>query len=374
MHSGSGNTMALIREATPQVETPPPVDASVIGYPANAHIKGVDVVPPPISGNAVKSDVIPSLPAPRALDGIELLATLVTLKTKMDDGLVASGIQDARHWGAQQRELHNKIAANIIETAKKLAEAKKSSLAMKFLGWLAVGLSVVAAVVTGGALSVVAAAVTVGVATLVETGVVEKMTEAIAKSLMKDLGLKEGEAKTLALGITIGIVFAISLLTLGAGAGGAANGTATWSRFGEAGASALRGLASVAARSGSSRAFIAKLITQAASNTAELASNSAKVVQISQHVSSAARIGEAISSLGAAGAGIANAVQQKEATDTQAQTLDIRQFIARLRQLQEDEMDFIKHLLLDKETTTQKVADTIERHSRSNANLIRHFG
>ncbi|MDK1378203.1 MULTISPECIES: type III secretion system translocon subunit SctE [unclassified Sinorhizobium] len=332
--------MTVVREATPQVGTAPPVDASIIDFPANA--QGVDVVPPPISENAVKSDAIPSLPAPRSLDGIEFLGTLLTLKTKMDDGLVASGIQDARHWGEQQRELHKKIAANIIETAKKLAEAKKSSHAMKFLGWLAVGLSVLAAVVTGGALSVVAAAVTVGVATLVETGVVEKMTEAIAKSLMKD-GIKEGEAKKLALGITIGILFAISVLTLGAGVGGAGNQalrtTALWSRFGEAGAS-----------------------------------NSVKVVQISQRVSSAARVGEAISSLGGAGAGIANAVQQKEATDTQAQTLDIRRFVARLRQLQDDEMEFISHLLLDRETTTQEVADAIEKQSRSNANLIRHFG
>jgi hypothetical protein len=161
------------------------------------------------------------------------------------------------------------------------------------------------------------------------------MTAAIVKSLEKD-GIEGGKARTLGMVITIGIIFAISVLTVGAGS---ANGTANGLRI-----------------------------------TALVPSNSVKAVQIGQRVSTAARVGEAVASVGAAAASIANGVQQKEATDAQAETLEISSRIARLRQLQGDEMDFIRQLLLDRTMTTQKVAEAIESQSDANANLIRHFG
>ncbi|MBB4383507.1 hypothetical protein [Bradyrhizobium sp. SBR1B] len=252
----------------------------------------------------------------------------------MTDGQVAAGIEDARHWGEQQRQLHEKISKSIIEAAKRSAEAKKSSGIMKFFGWLAVGLTVLAAVATGGALAIMAAAVNVGVATLIETGCIDKMTMAIVKSLERD-GLESGTANTMGAVITIGIIFAISVLTVGAG-------------FASAGASRLR-------------------------ITALIPSNSVKTVQAAQRVATAARVGEAVASLGEAGAGIANGIQQKEATDAEAERLNINKCIARLRSLQSDEMDFIKQLLLDSTMTTQRVAEAIERQSVSNANLVRHF-
>ncbi|WP_456632747.1 hypothetical protein [Bradyrhizobium sp. USDA 10063] len=324
---------ALTSKTLHQVRTLP-FSVSAIGLSSNARKTDANLLPQSVSGEAVASGAIPSLAAPRAFDAIDLLTTFLTLKTKMTDGQVAAGIEDARHWGEQQRQLHEKLSKSIIEAARRMAEAKKSSGIMKFFGWLAVGLTVLAAVATGGTLAVMAAAVSVGVATLIETGVIDKMTAAIVKSLEKD-GIESGEAKTLGVAITIGIMFAISVLTVGAGfASGAANG----------------------------------------SRAALIASNSVKAVQIGQRVSTTARVGEAVASLGAASAGIATGVQQKEATDAQAETLDIGKFIARLRLLQSDEMDFIKQLLLDRTITTQMVAEAIESQSASNANVIRHFG
>ncbi|MCP2223723.1 hypothetical protein [Bradyrhizobium elkanii] len=325
---------ALTSKTLPEVGTLP-FSASAVGLSSNGRKTDANLLPQSVSGEAVASGAIPSLAAPRAFDTLDLLTRFLALKTKMTDGQVAAGIEDARHWGEQQRQLHEKTSKSIIEAAKRLAEAKKSSGIMKFFGWLAVGLTVLAAVATGGTFAIIAAAVSVGVATLIETGVIDKMTAAIVKSLEKD-GIEGGKAKTLGAAITIGIIFAISVLTVGAGfANGAANGLRV---------------------------------------TALIPSNSVKAVQIGQRVSTAARVGEAVASLGAAGAGIANGVQQKEATDAQAETLDIGKFIARLRQLQSDEMDFIKQLLLDRTITTQKVAEAIESQSTSSANLIRHFG
>ncbi|MCK1627322.1 hypothetical protein IVA98_30190 [Bradyrhizobium sp. 160] len=327
------NMWALTSKTLPEVGTLP-FSASVYGIPGNGRNTGANLLPQSVSGEAVVSGSIPNLPAPRAFNAIDLLTTFLALKTKMTDGQVATGIEDARHWGEQQRQLHEKTSKSILEAAKRLAEAKKSSGIMKFFGWLAVGLTVLAALGTGGTLAVMAAAVSVGVATLTETGVIDKMTAAIVKSLEKD-GIESGKAKTSGAVITIGIIFAISVLTVGAGF---ANGAASGLRI-----------------------------------TAVIPSNSVKAVQIGQRVSTAARVGEAVASLGEAGAGIANGVQQKAATDAQAETLDVSKCIARLRALQIDEMDFIKQLLLDRTMATQRVAEAIERQSDSNANLVRHF-
>lgn len=324
---------AFTSKTLPEVGTLP-FSASAIGLSSNGRKTDANLLPQSVSGEPVASGAIPSLAAPRAFDAIDLLTKFLALKTKMTDGQLAAGIEDARHWGEQQRQLHEKISKSIIEAAKRSAEAKKSSGIMKFFGWLAVGLSVLAAVATGGTLAVMAAAVNVGVATLTETGVIDKMTAAIVKSLEKD-GIEGGKARTLGMAITIGIIFAISVLTVGAGF---ANGTA-----------GLR-------------------------ITALVPSISVKAVQIGQRVSTAALVGEAVASVGAAAASIANGVQQKEATDAQAETLEISSRIARLRQLQGDEMDFIRQLLLDRTMTTQKVAEAIESQSDANANLIRHFG
>ncbi|MET4323240.1 hypothetical protein [Bradyrhizobium sp. RT5a] len=324
---------ALTSKTLPEVGTLP-FSASATGLSGNGCKTDANLLPQSVFGEAVASGSIPGLSAPRALDTIDLLTTFLALKTKMTDGQVAAGIEDARHWGEQQRQLHEQTSKSNIEAAKRSAEAKKSSGIMKLFGWLAVGLTVLAAVATGGTLAVMAAAVSVGVATLIETGHIDKMTAAIVKSLEKD-GVEGGKANTLGAVITIGIIFAISVLTVGAG-------------FANAGASGLR-------------------------ITALIPSNSVKAVQIGQRVSTAARVGEAVASLGEAGAGIANGLQQKEATDAQAETLDISRCIARLRSLQSDEMDFIKQLLLDRTMTTRRVAEAIEGQSVSNANLVRHF-
>jgi hypothetical protein len=349
---------------------------SLISRPGALDTTAIGILPPATSRKIVASGSIPSLGLPRGLDPTELANNLLAVRIKMADRLIASGMADVRHEGQLLRQQHEAIGKKIIEAANAMAKARKSAHIRKFLGWLAVGLSVAAAVVTGGTLATVAAAVTVGVAVLNETGVVDKMTQAIAKSLMKD-GMDAAQANKVAIGITMGIILSVTVLTAGAGLmGGAANGAraaAMWSRLGEAGASALRGLASLAKQPGALAIVLSRAMNQAASAIADTTSNATRIAQISQKVSTAASVGEATASFGEAAAGIANGVQQKEAADAQADALDIRKRITWMKELQNNEMDFIKQLVLDQKATTQRIAEAIESHSASDASLIRAF-
>ncbi|WP_426441425.1 type III secretion system translocon subunit SctE [Bradyrhizobium genosp. P] len=345
--------------------------------PASLYMSGVDHLPSLASGQLSASGSIPNLPAPREIGSVDLLTAFLALKLKVDDGLIRSGLEDVRSRGEQQKQLHEKIGQEIIEAAQALSRSKKTSRIMKFLGWLAVGLSVAAAAVTGGTLAIVAAAVSVGVAVLNETGVVGKMTQAIAKRLMKDQAMDAGKANMVALAITMGIMFTVSALAGGAGfIRGAANWLRTpamWSRLGEAGASVLRGLASLAGKPGALGTVIARVMDQMASHLANAASDSAKIAQISQTVSTLAQAGGAAASMAEAVAGLVSGCQQKKAADAQAEAVDVRTRLTALRQLQSDEMDFIKQLIGDRESTTQKVAEAIEGQIHCNATLISHF-
>lgn len=349
---------------------------SLIARSSALHTTAVGSLPPAVSRKIVASGSIPNLAVPRGLDPIELANNLLAVRIKMTDRLITSGVADVRHEGELLRQQHEMIGNKIIEAANAMAKAKTSSRIRKFLGWLAVGLSVAAAVVSGGILATVAAAVTVGVAVLNETGVVDKMTQAIAKRLMRD-GMDAAQANKVAIGITMGIILSVTVLTAGAGfAGGAGNGApaaALWGRLGASGASALRGLASLAKQPGSLATVLARGMNQAASTIADTTSNASRIAQISQRVSTAARVGEAVASSGEAAAGIANGVQQKEAADTQADALDIRKRIMWMKELQSNEMDFIKQLVLDQKATTQRVAEALESRSASDASLIRAF-
>ncbi|MHC2375406.1 hypothetical protein ACVIQT_010103 [Bradyrhizobium diazoefficiens] len=241
-------------------------------------------LPPAVSGKIVASGSIPSLAVPRALDPIELANNLLAVRVKMADRLIASGMADVRHEGELLRQQHEMIGNKIIEAANAMAKAKKSSRIMKFLGWLAVGLSIAAAVVNPGIVATVAAAVTVGVAVLNETGVVDKMTQAIAKRLMKDGDMDAAQANKVAIGITMGIILSVTVLTAGAGlmggcgngASAAASAAAMWSRLGESGATVLRGLASLAKQSGSLPTVLARAMNQAASTIVDTTSNATR--------------------------------------------------------------------------------------------------
>ncbi|NRP75957.1 hypothetical protein ILFOPFJJ_06881 [Ensifer psoraleae] len=316
------------------------VDAQTSNSLAGICKSVAEVALPPIPGDAPASDAVPTLPPPRAFAAMELAATFLALKMKMADTEAAASMEDVRHRGELQKEQNEKIARNITEAAEKLRNAKKSSKAKKIFGWIAVALTGVAAAVTGGALAIAVAVVTTAVVILNETGVMDKLAQSIAKSLREDQGMGEGQAMRWATFITVAMVLACSLASLGAGAVSGGWSAAT---------------------------TIATKITSQSDKVA-------KIVMGSQRLSTAAWVGEVVASVAGSAAAIASGVQQKQATDAQAETLDIRAFLARLAQLQQDEIKRIQEVLLGMKTMTQTVVAAIEEQSQSASTVIRHIG
>ncbi|MES0139420.1 type III secretion system translocon subunit SctE [Mesorhizobium sp. M0016] len=316
------------------------VDAPTSNLIAGFSKSGAELALPPVSGGALASDGVPTLPPPRAFDAMQLVEKFLSLKIKMANAQAAAGMEDVRHWGELQKQQNEKIARKISDAAEKVKEAKKSSNAMRIFGWIAVALTAVAAVATGGLLAFSAAAVAIATATLTETGVMDKMTQAIVKSLVKDRGMAQDRAELCAGIITVSIVIACSLATFGASA--ASGG--------------LNATTSIAAKINSQ---IDKVM---------------KIAKASQHLATVAKSGEAIAVGAGAEAGLITGVLQKQATDARAETLDIRQFLATLATLQGDEIARIQKLVLSMNTMTQRVVDAIDEQSRSASIVTRHIG
>ncbi|MBB4483484.1 type III secretion system translocon subunit SctE [Rhizobium etli] len=271
---------------------------------------------PPVPGRAPTSDTVPTLPQPRSFDAMELASKFLSLKMKIQDTQAAASMEDVRHRSELQKQQNEKIARKIADAAEKLKEAKKSSRAARIFGWIATALFTVAAVLTGGAFAIGAAVVAVAVATLSETGVLDKMMQAIARSLIKDQGMAEDQAKVVATFITQSIILACLLVT------------------------------SVAAVSAATIGPLA----------------------------AAALAAEGVALVAKSAAQIASGVLQKQATDAQAETLDIRILLARLAQLSEDDIGHIRELVLGMKTATRNVVEAIEEQSRCLSTVVRNIG
>ncbi|RWG97121.1 type III secretion system translocon subunit SctE, partial [Mesorhizobium sp.] len=155
---------AMLLKAGGLTQVGAPTGDSLVGFGKS----GAELALPPVSGGAPVSDAVPTLTPPRAFDAMELAAKFLSLKMKIADAQGAADMEEVRHWGELQKQENEKIGRNIVDAAKKLRKAKKSSRAMKIFGWIAVALTAVAAAITGGVLAFSAAALAVAVGTLTE--------------------------------------------------------------------------------------------------------------------------------------------------------------------------------------------------------------
>ena len=125
---------------------------------------------------------------------------------------------------------HKERKGKIDETLKKMEEAAKSRLANRIFGWLgaiiAVAAAIVTTVVTGGAaaaFAIAGAVVAVSALVMSETGLTDKLVNAIAESLEKS-GMSKNGAKIAAALI---VNLAIMAVSLGCSIGGMVAGFAS---------------------------------------------------------------------------------------------------------------------------------------------------
>jgi transloator len=276
---------------------------------------------PPVLEPVPKLGFRPILAPPATFDASEMITKVLALRVKMGDERLAASMKDVQHTGTVQKEKNQELAQKTADAQKKIEESKTGALVAKIFGWIAVGITVLAAIATGGLLAGVAAAVAVTMTVLSETGVMQKMTDAIAESLKKDQGMDDNAAKTAAGFITMAISIAVSLVTLGAGAAGAG---------------------------------------------AKVAEAAAKIATAAKFVQGAVTVAQASSQIYAG-------VKQFEAANVQADSAEIRKFQAKLQQLLDDEMDTIQAMIQDMNEANSRMLKILSGQTETSRNIISHM-
>ena len=290
------------------------------------------------SGDGVSSGSIPVLDLPTLSDAAALMTAFLALKVESMDEQQKNSLEDIQATGKLQKLQNEEIAKKSQEAIKAMEDAGLGGIFAKVFGWIAVALTVVAAVATGGALAIAAAAIAVTMATLTETGGMDKLTEAIAKSL-QDSGMSEADSKKWAMGIMMGISIAVSLTTLGAGA--------------------------------------LKAGTDLAANAVKIAQQVGKAAQQltkAQMVASMAQVGSGVDTIGQQGAAIASAVHTRDAADANAEAAELRAFLAKLQQVLEDESDRVQQIVQQMQASFTTAMQIMNRQSDQLNETVRNMG
>ncbi len=284
------------------------------------------------TGSATGATGIPALDNPADPEAVraDLEKLIAYLKLENDEKQAEMAKDRIEIQKGEIEQRHGDQVEKLKKSLKEMDKAAKASLLTKIFGWLmaalAVVLAVVASVATGGVAigAVVGAVVALGMAIANETGAMEKLTEKLADAL-KDAGLSKMAAEILA-AVIIGL--ATIVLSVGAGAGGAAIGNV-----------------SIAAVNAATKSI------QTAAETMKLAM----------------QIGMGVLGLVSTGAGIGASVQGYKAGLAQAEVSEMEKFLVMMQQKLEESQEELNEILeaiqnsisniiaiLDSETDTQK--------------------
>jgi len=319
---------------------------------------------------------LPTLDLPTiAQDALgDMVSKFLSLRLETGDQLIQSQMLDVKDKGATLKSRNDEIAKKLDEAAVKAADAKKTEAAMKVMTWVAVALSVLLAVATGGVGAIVGAAIATTMAVLNETGVMNKLTDAIAKGL-EGTGSPpmsaEQAKKTAGLIVTITSI-AVSLLTVGAGiAGASATVTAKL-------ATAFPKAAALLSKLPQIPGVVSKLPQLAGGIAARtgvtLTANALeKIMDTAQKVVTGGRILQAANTISQGISGGIGGAQRYEASMLQADVAENRAFIRRLQQHIEDEQDLVQQIVDMMSGVVTKVVSVMEGQADTASDVLRQM-
>lgn len=290
---------------------------------------GHHVVLPPVQETATQTDV-PALAPPKTTDSTGLLMAALAVRIKNGDQQLKSSVEDVRADQDAQRAENKKMAKALDDQIKKMNKSKSLDTFLKALTWIGVGVSVLVAAITLNPVAIAGAVMAVNMAVLNETGTMDKMSQAMAKSLQKD-GMSETESQKWAMGLTMAIGIAASLASVGAGA--------------------------------------AASTTTAAAKAAEIAEKLAAVVP---KLAVGAKATSAVVTAAQAGTSIDKGVVDKDLSDKTADIDDMKAYLAKLKAASDDEVDRIQAIVQEAQDTISRTVKILGNVNDSNAAIVRH--
>ncbi|MBU6949799.1 type III secretion system translocon subunit SctE [Hahella sp. HN01] len=259
--------------------------------------------------NALGKSFAADLAPPTLLSSDELVALLLTIKSKSSNEQIAASQQDIELNRTKQDQKHADMKEQIQKSIEAGEKAKKGGLFGKIFGWIA---SIAAVVMAVTAVGVVAGAVMLALAADSMVGaatghsLMGAMTKGIAKGLQA-MGMDESVAN-----IVAGVVTAAVMVAVCVGASMAS-----------------------ASKAGSS------IISKLASSTSQVQ----KIQLAAAKVGNIAAFTGGVASVGGGASQITTGVYKKQATDARANQMDMKKELAKLQAAMEAEQDRLKEVI-----------------------------
>lgn len=308
---------------------------------------GVDNSPPPPgpAPGTTGTTGAPPLDPPR-IDQQTMLKSLEALGGKLDPKMITNieevmvklqEIQESLGKQSMQTQTlglqasSSQIRQNTQEQLKKIDEAfakmeanKTWNTFMKVFGFIAVGLALIGAIATGGALAIAAAAIGAAVFVAQQTGLMDKMFDAM------------GASQEVRMGIMIGV--SVALMVMGGVGAATSAGTSGALQALTAGTKIAQQVANIAPRVGQAAQFLAGMM----------------------------KVGEGVTQIGSAVTGYEKEQIEADSKMLQAQNL-------RLKQTQDDIIDMIRQLVQHLDQTARGTTQVVKSQGEAAQGVIQRM-
>lgn len=295
--------------------------------------------------NAIASQKRPSLPGPiLKLSKGELMAMIQKLMIANMEQQLNTQTTATKVTRQQLQSLAAKNLAELSKVANKTKQSNVGSIVAQVFAWIAAAVTVIASIALAaisfgagsaliGCALVAAAAITVAVMVLTQTGVMDKLTNAIAKPIAEfceTMGMDPKVAKMVGQ-IAAQIVIAVVILAVDIGIA---------------------------------------VISGGASSEKVVAETVQKIIKIATVVAKIAQGAAAVVQVGGAGASVASASYKYEATIAEANITDNKAFLSKMRLILEQEQDTLRELVESISTTYVRMDSMIKETHKANTQML----
>lgn len=401
----------IVRVGGPSVPTIEDIE-SLARAAVDARTSNSEPVPPPSSGVPKSSNDKPTLPEPELISAEELLSRVMAIKVKLNDEERLSTIHGIRQQGSERETANKELTEKIQKAIDEQHEAEEAQKRSGWWSWIAkivaAVVSVALAVVSGGVLACVAAGLMVAVCVLTEPHIAGALKDAMgetafgalttALTVASALCSVAGAAKTIAAKLAEKAISTVTAVVTGSleGVAGAAQTTeaiisnpsvrdSIIAREVEKFKAEHPDATDEEAQRAAAKKYSHIALGLSIASIASVASAGVGMLKVLS-----AKIGDALRMVNVVRAGTAatlaiaqggtmvgkgvndiiGADHQLEASNAQADAADIRKILAKIQQMQDEDIQRLQQLIEQSEQTIENIMSIFRAQEDTASNIV----
>lgn len=324
----------------------------------------------------------PKLPIPRLTDLSSVMSELSEMDLELNNVMekfLVSNIQDNKSVLMKKAKEQQKALAEAADKLQKAADAKKQPWWKRLLNWIVAAVAAIVGVIVGivsapftgglGTAAAVLAVASFAMFILKDTGVMDKLAEALATHMQEKYGWSPEKAKMFGMFFTMGLELAVTIASVAVNIANAAKMASSAKSLLDS-AKSLKGVVDATTKTVS-------LGATTASNAREAATLTLKALEISSSLNTVMKL-TALSGLASSGMQVYNGAIEiqtanltKDARESEALAAELKAFMQKLQSMLQEDSDRLKDLIARIQSMLNGFSDVIDEINSSHKAVIR---